>query len=60
MNKPPTPLQQRSHKIKPPCTCASCKESTRKADQARQEILEILSRLDTFDELRFVLAEDPR
>lgn len=52
--------QQASHKTKPPCTCVSCKEATRKAEQARIEILEILSRLDTLDELRFVLAEDPR
>lgn len=46
------------HQTKPPCQCASCKEATRKADQARREILEILARLDTLDELQVVLTED--
>jgi hypothetical protein len=51
---------KQQHRTEPPCTCDSCLRETAKADQRRAFVLDVLRRLSTEDELRFVEAEARR
>jgi hypothetical protein len=48
---------RQQHRTEPPCTCDSCLRETAKADQQRAYIFDMLRRLATEDEWRFVEAE---
>jgi len=45
------------HRSAPPCSCNNCLRATAQADQRRAEIFDVLTRLASEDELRFVLSE---
>jgi hypothetical protein len=55
LNMPLDGKQQ--HRTEPPCTCDDCLRETAKADQRRAEIFDILRRLASEDEWRFIEAE---